>query len=344
MSALKRRRTTIRNTLLAGVAAVALSAAAPDAARSQDGSFFGFVEGRYLMTFGDETDVGMGNLGCSLYYASDCDLDFARSETDDGVGGKVKLGFRTSGAWDFAIAGSGGRIDGDHEPASASAYLYDTYTYRPFSYADGAVESETQYAVADFEVGYNVGIGNNGGNVRLFAGVRYARFDQDVNFGGAHIRGDGFPPPNPTTTGFVASREVEFEGVGPRIGLGLNLPLGNRVSIAAEVSGSVLFGDRDTTDTVDFFYDSYAAEDEEDMTIPNAEGNVGLSFVVAGGHPGPVAEITLGYHGEAWFDVNNTDWAMIGPGAPSFFSFGGVAEEDGDQYIHGPFVRIGIRR
>jgi hypothetical protein len=355
----KIRTAAIRNTLLAGVAAVALSAAAPNASQAQDGSFYGYVEGRYLMSFGDETDVGIGQLACSIFdiYA-DCELDFAQSETDDGVGGKVKLGYRSSGAWDLAIAGSGGRLDGDREFAYASLVYAGGGPFPDQSgEVVGDVESETQYAVADFEVGYNIGIGNNGGNVRLFAGARYARFDQDVFFDGALSANAAFIFPVITepfyTAPFSAEREVEFEGVGPRIGVGLNLPLGNRVSIAAEVSGSVLFGDRDTNDSftaymVDVlpFPLSYSASDSEDEIIPNAEGNVGLSFVIAGGHPGPVAEITLGYHAEAWFDINNTRWDVGGPAYPVLIdpSFPGVDEEDGDQYIHGPFVRIGIRR
>ena len=113
-----------------------------------------------------------------------------------------------------------------------------------------------------------------------------------------------------------------------------------------------MFGERDTVDsfaTIEGAY-SYSVSDSEDEIIPNAEGNVGLSFVVAGSHPGPVAEITLGYHAEAWFDINNTEWDMIQPlfaanAGPGPGGAGGrLAEEDGDQYIHGPFVRIGIRR
>ena len=154
MHALKRRRTTIRNTLFAGVAVIALSAAVPNAPKAQDYTFYGFVEGRYLMSFGDPTDVGFGQVYCPYLYGS-CTVDTAESETDDGVGGKVKIGYRTSGAWDVAIAGSGGRLDGDQEPVTAGYYFSSTV----YADAEGDAESETQYAIADFEIGYNVGIG-----------------------------------------------------------------------------------------------------------------------------------------------------------------------------------------
>ncbi len=241
-------------------------------------------------------------------------------------------------------------LDGDNEDAFAMSYL-DAFDV--FVAAEGLAESEMEYGVADLEIGYNVGIGDNGGNVRLFFGARYARFDQDTNFAGVSY--NSFYS---VSAAFAADREVEFEGIGPRIGVGLNLPLGNRISIAAEVSGSVLFGDKETTDRFGdvvlnaangayLGYHYAEANEDDDQIVPNAEANIGLSFVVAGSNPGPVAEITLGYHAEAWFDINNTDWDVIGqPGALGLgtFSGGGVAEEDGDQYIHGPFVRIGIRR
>ena len=349
----KIRVATIRNTLLAGVAAVAFSAAAPNAAQAQDGSFFGFVEGRYLMTFGDETDVGAGNLACDILIpdpVEDCFVTTHQSDTDHGVGGKVKLGFRSSGAWDVAIAGSGGMLDGDNEHVGPNTGVF-LVPFGEYTYVSGVAESETKYAVADLEIGYNVGIGDNGGNVRLFVGARYADFDQDTFFAGTAT--NSFYSYGPTP--ILSDREVEFKGVGPRVGVGLNVPLGNRFSIAAEVSGSVLFGERETTDfwSTGEFFQFYAEDsDDDDDIVPNAEGNVGLSFVVAGSHPGPVAEITLGYHAEAWFGVNNTEWDVGGPCYP--FDDGlcpnfapdsrGVAEDDGDQYIHGPFVRIGIRR
>ncbi len=361
MGAVRRRRTTIRNTLLAGVAAIALMAAAPEATVAQERpGWFGNIEGRYLKSFGDDTDVslfdfgqgGRATFGLDVYGPASTEV-----ELDDGWGGRLALGYRSSGPWDFTAAGSGGWLDGDRE--SAYYYYATSTTDRVALGLTIDVEPEADYFVIDFEVGYNFQLGNPGFEGRVFAGVRYANFDQDVRgvaTGFYYYYGFTTSDDIKASSTALVTRDVDYWGVGPRIGASGAMPLtvsntGHRkLSLVGAVAGSALFGDRDTDDSVDgayvyytyddtlrfdFFSDS--ASDDESKTVFNVEAELGLSYTIAGNANGGI-EITAGYRAEYWWNVNNTNWLVLGP------RDGVVSSRDGDFAVHGPFLRIGIRR
>ena len=311
---MKQRRTTIRNALLAGVAAVALSAVAPQATVAQEKpGWFGSAEGRYLMSFGDATDASVSYAGYD--YTGSLDLD-------DGFGGELTLGYRfpaRSPQWDIAAAISGGWLDGDG--VSISEY-YSSYSI------DVELDSEMDYFVIDLEAGYNVGLGNPG-HVRAFGGLRFASFDQD-----AHLSGEidvlDF------SHDIEADRDVDFWGIGPRVGVSGVFPLGeSNFNVVGGAAAAVLFGERETTDSFSYDSSSYSESDDDFQIVGNVEADLGVSYTVANNASMNI-DIAAGWRVETWFNVNNTDWNVIGP------LIGEVGSSDGDQLMHGPFLRVTI--
>ena len=329
---MKRRRTTIRNALLAGVAAVALSAVAPEASVAQGKpGWFGSIEGRYLNSFGDATDAGVSGYDFYTYgeFSESLDLDL-----DDGFGGKLLLGYlfpARSPQWDVAAAVSGGVLDGDDLSFSGSYFYSSALSFD----VDVEAEAEMDYFVIDLEAGYNVGLGNPG-HVRAFGGLRFARFDQDAHF--------DFGFDFSSYSGDIeAERDVDYWGVGPRVGVSGDFPLGDsNFSVVGGAAAAVLFGERETTDSlvVDFISSdpsSYSESEDDFQIVGNVEADLGVSYAVAN-NAGMNIEIAAGWRVETWFGVNNTDWNLVGP-VPEI---GEVGDNDGDQLMHGPFLRITI--
>ncbi|MDF3073782.1 MAG: outer membrane protein and related peptidoglycan-associated protein [Alphaproteobacteria bacterium] len=139
---------TLRNVLLAGVAAAALTSIAGAAsAQVQTPGFFGSLEGWYILDSGNDKIYSQpSNLGAA---------------PDDGFGGKAYLGY-AFGSFDIAVGGQLSDLSKDVNRKGANGREVTV---------DGDV-----WAI-DGEVGYTFRWSQTG--LRLHLGARYAQFDHD---------------------------------------------------------------------------------------------------------------------------------------------------------------------
>ena len=198
-----------------------------------------------------------------------------------------------------------------------------------------SVETETTYHVVDFEVGYSMQLGQVA--LRGFVGVRYADFDQNIS-GTGH-----FYPGIPTNPNFSFERHVHAVGIGPRLGVEGNIPLGStNFGLAGGINGAILFGDRDTVDSTIAggfaFTETSRLIDDGDDTMYNVEGDLGFTYGIELGNASSMM-LTAGYRVEAWFNVNNAESSFTGPGIGPLPAGAQYGEDDDGQLFHGPFLR-----
>lgn len=350
---------TLRNQFLALVVVTAFMIAQPEFASSEGPSehsgFYVKLEGRYVISRGDETPYAV-NVNGRVH-------DIGLNHDDASV--RYGIGYRM-GKWDFGLHYSGLKIRGNdrangcslRSPRIFGCGLPDpiatpisyplignaigggnllTYLVGPLKiYGAGFIAEDadynTTYHVVDFEAGYTINLGQT--EVRAIAGIRYAHFNQNILARG--ILGVAYSiddSPVYFVYNFDTSRSVSNWGIGPLLGAEVNHPLFGGFSLSGSVRGSALFGERDTVDGFRVFLAQVKGNiGDDDSFFWNAEGDLGLSYGVELGNASSML-LTVGYRAEAWFDVNNTSSnGFLSPG----LSFG---EQDADQFFHGPFMR-----
>ncbi|MGV7222350.1 MAG: Lpg1974 family pore-forming outer membrane protein [Nitrospinales bacterium] len=298
-------------------------------------------EGRGVFSDGDEFPYAYQNGSDTLYEIG----------LDESFAGKVGIGARFGGAWDIGVLYSGLRSTGN-TPAfrdgplgtvatnalfplvNAYAYPYAGSTTGATFYQGSDATSEQTYHVVDFEVGYTMQLGS--ADVRLIAGVRYADF---LRKDSSTMVWNNVAMTSPYVG--VFSRTNDNWGIGPRLGLEFAQPLGSGgVQLTGAVSGSALFGERETIDRALAFLSGIPTPNG---VIPhenrynaggddfyNAEGEIGLSYGVELGNARSMI-FTVGYRAEAWFGVNNTrSTSSVVPPA---------GDTESDEFFHGPVLK-----
>lgn len=341
--------------LLTYFVVIAFAIANPDFARPEDtrskSGFYFFLEGRMAVSNGDATTfaegVSEGLISGELFNV----------DTEFGGGGRAGGGYQF-GKLDVGLMYSGLRLTGNRDPLNSIGLLTtmsrsryvgivypvlgtEYYMYmRIFSgFYFTKAEAEASYHVVDFEAGYNLQLGKT--DVRLFAGLRYANFDQTVNTAFfiycAYCDGvrDGF------YFYLTEKRDVDFWGIGPRLGASVHRahekgPFG----LMASASGALLFGNKETLTTQFGVGNSFSfgpfpdnrTISRRDLTVWNMEGEVGVTYQTAVGKAMTMM-FTLGYRAEAWYDVNDTS------SLPLTFSGTLHGSTEAEQFFHGPFLR-----
>lgn len=287
-----------RRVLLTTVSAAALAFVVNDQAGAQNvtPAWWGSIEGQYNWVQGDALDI-------------DTSADSLSLEPENGYAGRVHLGGRFGNGWSAAIGLRYGMTDKERDSAYSSFYGSDV---------EGSYEED--HLVLDLEIGRDVGIGN-GGNARVFGGLRFARFDGDGNLSVSGAGGEYY-------SSFEADTEHRFTGFGPRIGVDAAIPVATNVQVDISAAGAALYGKRKFS--VDFSYMSsggsvsnYGGSESKHVIVPSVEARVALTYLL-----GQSASVSAGYKAEQFWDIM--------PAANNFSTSGD------NRLIHGPFLELKI--
>jgi hypothetical protein len=330
---------SLKNQLFIFLVFSALAIATPQfdtfAEADVNGGTFFVLEGRGSLSEGDSTVwlEEVTNAGGTFPVAStgriaDIDTDFAR------FSGRLGGGYR-NGAWDFGVFYSGLQALDDEKfvPQSFSGLgfggaqvlansILAIGTYNATVPILLEASASVTYTVIDVEAGFNFNLGPV--DARLFGGVRYASFDQDVytlmviNA----IRGN-------------EHRDVDFSGAGLRLGISGSAPVKGPFGVTGSVSAAGLIGEQVsvTTNRIVGPIQSNSRLSRRDSRV---SGNFGGELGVTFNHQMDNAStmiITIGYRAEAWLDVNDTQ------SEPPTFSGNIYGTMYADQIFHGPFLR-----
>jgi hypothetical protein len=327
-------------------ALTALLLASPGPVHADDkpspaGGFFGTFEGHYLKNIGEKTRWGMTVVADSISTANYNVLP------EWGGGGRVGLGYRSSAGWDLVALGDADWLYSGEPHAVVTRGLFtNTLIPRPApgsipaaeilpSPSQTTADAQLAYSYVDLEGGYNLKLGEIF-DARLFGGVRYANFDQDIDTSGATL-GNFFP----LSSGVQEDgrQEVSYWGVGPRIGASGRLRIcQSPFYLVSSVSGAVLFGDMRVREKQSVSFGpalnllNTESTNYTSRTAYNGEGEMGVLYDIS-----PVLQgldVTVGYRLAGWFGVNDTRTTT-----PSFPS----GESHANVVTQGTFLRINVR-
>ena len=199
--------------------------------------------------------------------------------------------------------------------------------------------------VADFMVGRDVGLGL--GNSQIKGGVRVAQIRGTTN---GNIN---WVTTNPIITigPSVYSQTNKFTGVGPRLALEGNDPIGGAWSIDYMFGIAGLFAHRSTTQTAftpleNFGFPCFSGCPINTSTssngfVVNPDAMVGISYAIS-----PTARLSLNYHVDAYFNA----FRAFGAGGlppPTFIGQTVVASPGSptnvNRIYHGPSLRLTVQ-
>ncbi|HEX5776334.1 MAG TPA: TonB-dependent receptor, partial [Caulobacteraceae bacterium] len=288
-------------------------------------------------------------------------LEVQDRDLDWGDTRSMKLTYAPTGGWRAAATYRYGKTNGHHRDAPPDEVLpgrqvgggYFSFYTRPQSIQGrSGVRDSEEFAVADFLVGKDIGIGTwgEGGESVISAGVRYAEFKSTTHieqFGVPYSRMAAAPGNAKYATQYFHELDSErrFEGVGPTLSWQASQPLlgsdeTGRVALDWTVTGGVLFGERSMESVDDrlgrerntpnngfnqvitVLYDEEVPRSRtEDATVPNLSLSLGLSYAI------DRVKVSTGYTYDRFFDVID----------------GGFEEaKDYDRTIHGPYFRVSV--
>ncbi len=209
--------------------------------------------------------------------------------------------------------------------------------------ANSATRKESNW-VADFMVGRDVGLGL--GQSQIKAGVRIAQIrgttDGDINW----------LTTNPIITIGPSnySQTNKFTGVGPRLALEGNAPLGGAWSLDYQVGVAGLFASRSTTQTASTPLDNFGfpcfagcplnASTSSNGFVFNPDAMLGVAYAIT-----PNMKLAVNYHVDAYFNALR----VFGPGnnPPIFLGSTATGGTGSPTYVdriyHGPSIRLTIR-
>lgn len=311
------------------------------------GGFFGTFEGHYLDNIGETTRWGMLFQPLPPGHALDVSPKW-------GGGGRVGLGYRATAGWDVVALGDADWLYSDQRDAQFPGFnaFLQTLHLPPgpsTSQADAArnflsngqaeATAQTAYSYVDLEAGYNMKLGESV-DARLFGGVRYANFDQNIE---VSAFGSFFPNSVQVDD---ATREVGFWGVGPRVGGSGRLRVcASPFYLVASASGAVLIGDMKVRDRQSYTIGSMLNVSPQNQTSTtgrtafNAEGELGVLYDIS-----PILQgldVTVGYRLSSWFGVNDTRSAtgavLINPFRTT------TGESNANVVTQGIFLRLNVR-
>ncbi|HTF32459.1 MAG TPA: Lpg1974 family pore-forming outer membrane protein [Myxococcota bacterium] len=337
-----------RQPLVAVVALAALFLADVRPTRADEkapaeGGFFGTFEGHYLSNMGEKTRWGLltSISAFSNPFTPEVNVNLLPQW---GGGGRVGLGYRAAAGWDVVALGDADWLYSANRQAQSAGLFVQTLEIPPASFFGGLANAQveataqTAYSYVDLEGGYNMKLGKSI-DARLFGGVRYANFDQNIEvsgFGAAFLS---------ESVQLDNTREVGFWGVGPRVGGSGRLRVcESPFYLVASTSGSVLIGDMKVRDRQSFTIGSTlnaatgAQTSTTGRTAFNADGELGVLYDVS-----PILQgldVTVGYRLSGWFGVNDTRTAT--PQALSLNS-STSGESHANVVTQGIFLRVNVR-
>ena len=296
---------TLRSTLLAGVASLAIAAASPALAQgagpTAPGSGTGFfVNAEFL--YGQLFGADIYALSVSNYNGPN---SYINQSPEWGPGFRVGAGWRSGGAWDVGIAFS--YLVGNLENPSATApgtingsCCYGVNTPYGTAYDSAQASGNWNRFLVDVDAGYNMAFGP-GFNVRWSAGLRYARLSMTQTAWGSSLNFSGCCP----DLSFAGQANERFTGFGPRFGadatVGVGEVGGGRVSFVMGAGASILLGSRRSQSAENrISYSgtpySYSYTQSENAVVPMLDTTLGVRWSsVMGGLP---VSMTLGYRAD----------------------------------------------
>ena len=183
----------------------------------------------------------------------------------------------------------------------------------------------------DVEMGWN--FRTEWGEWRLFGGARYAYHNSLVR---TQFLNNGLAE-------FDVRRTQQFSGVGPRLGVSGTFPLSENWWFNAGFSGSVLFGNRRSSETRSLALNAVGVNLEDSTkvsgfhTVYSLDAELSLTHFFGGGWYG-----TLGYGAQSYLGLNDVrrldPFSSIVALSPRYTGTGAGAIIN-----HGPFVRVGWR-
>lgn len=159
------------------------------------------------------------------------------------------------------------------------------------------------YNAVDGVLGQWVRIGDRV-DLHPFGGLRYANINthDTVNEGAS-----GFLP---LLTGLTAKINSQFQGLGPRAGMDVDVNVGSGVSIVSTVGASLLIGDMHESRTIIApIFNFHTSADEEEHVVPEVDARIGLHYSYSFDTT-TVAGLELGYQAVNYFnaiDIDNID-------------------------------------
>lgn len=314
-----------RKTALATVIGLTVGSTLPqnvDAGGFQVDSYVAHIEGGYMFSESNETPyaeiVGTGQT--------------FKIKPDDGPYTKLGLTLNLTNGWDVGLTYSGLRsgTKSKHIGPYPNATLYNVLATATTYYNFVDAEAETDHDVIDFEAGHDVTLGET--TVRLFGGLRYASLNTEVR---TNLR---YPATGAATYQAYERRDVEFDGVGPRLGLSTSIPVsGTALSITGSFAGSAIYGSRRSITAQNqtlggTIIGNVRTEDKEHRFIYSFDADLGLAYDI-GTPSGSNSRITAGYRVETWLNANNT----VNLSSINGNNFG---DNSADLLFHGPYARF----
>lgn len=233
-----------------------------------------------------------------------------RQRIQFGVEGRVS--FQPSGSdWILSASlryGRGQRSANFHESVGHAKYSVFGH------FLDTKARNVESHAIADFQVGKDVGLGllGDGGHSTLSAGLRIAQFNSDVRtFATASRSGTAFTQHRYTERAEI-NRNVSL--FGPSLNWSASSPIlsGSGLSLDLSANAAVLFGRQKVRGHMSTRYAYYHVtyQHRTDVTynlsdpnrrnsvvVPNVGGTISVSYHL------PAAKLSVGYRADAFFNA-----------------------------------------
>ncbi len=191
----------------------------------------------------------------------------------------------------------------------------------PSGYYTGFAKHQERHLMVDFDARRDVGLGTGANSQAIFsAGVRFAYFNAETET----LFQCGCGP------SLTETRQAEFIGVGPRMGIESNIPLSKNVAFSWSAGGSVLFGRRNTNYISVGPVGNSSARGEFDF-VPTLDARAAFTFK----RPGTPAIFSVGVEANAWFGVYDQLNPFNVPGI-------GQGEENANRFSVSPFISLAI--
>ena len=269
-------RLSLRTKLLSGAAAVGLLVAIDSTnARAQwahPGAISLFVEGGNVngsstinnTTYADLSNGAGGATGTSYTV-----------NAGDGFIGRIGGGYQITDRFSARLAYTGLRANSHSQtPHFATSRVYTVLGTGSSSGVRAVVSTHTTVDIVDFQVGYDVGLGNIdiggiGGDIQatLLGGLRYGDFSQRINavfpFSGSGQETD--------------LRNSTFRGGGPTIGATVTLPIGYGFAIENSILGGLLVGELTSNTQQDNFQGRHTTKHGVAGTF---DGQLALTYTI----------------------------------------------------------------
>ena len=312
-----------RTFLLAGASALALMVASPEQAHSADvparmiakappvvapaPQWEWFIEGAGFSTRGEPVWT---------------EVPFFQARSF-----KPRFGWEAAAGFDYRFANSPWHVSAQIRYGAAKSANRRFLDFDPGCVINCTTEASTarhkeQHWAADFMVGRDLAMAHGQHQVKV--GVRVAELDATTSASG---ESDG-------SIGFASRRftqRSEFHGVGPRVALEGNVPLGGAWSFDYGLGAAVLFGDRDLAlngsgvSPIGGPFTNSIRSPVKDGKVYNLDAMGGLSYQFT-----PNFKFIAGYRFDGYWNALHT-WN-------SDFEF-----VNADRFFHGPFVRATAR-